>query len=284
MAFSFLTAQGLKIEVTEGVDLESSTFLTGERVTVGSGAGDNLQLGSSSVVSEHLTFIRQPGAKTWEYFTSDRGRTAVDRGNPRTGTVRAGMWFRLGADTRIDVLRAPAPQTEDAGTDPAEKKEIPMAIALPIMGLMMLAFGMILFALNSDSKRSGASLKTAGWFVGRQAIEPSLDVCLNTGIEQSKSLLPVRVSKTAPDALFQEYIIVQDSDPARAGEVYEELTLSIKKDIAKAHFLANEKDYLQAADTLRRLENVLPVGTGKCPILSATRSDLATLEIADRRR
>lgn len=284
MALSFLSAKALKIEVTEGVDLESSVFLTGDRVTVGTGPQDTLRLGSSSVVAEHVTFVRQPGAKNWEYFTTDRGQTTIDKGNPRTGTVRPGMWFRIGADTRIDILTAPAPDLPDQEDAKQEKKEVPLAVALPIMALMVVAFGLIVSMMTSEREVSGSSLRTAAWFVGDAALEPSLDVCLATGYEQSKSQLPVRVARTAPDALFQQYIITRDDDPLTAAEVIDQLTEKVRKIIAEAHLLAHEGAYLDASQQLRRLENVLPVGTGNCPILSAARSDLATLEIQAERR
>ena len=285
MALSFLSAKALRIEVTEGVDLESGVFLTGDRVTIGTGANDSLRLGSGDVVAEHLTLIRQPGAKTWEYFTSDRGRTQVDRGNPRTGTVRAGMWFRLGNDTRLDILRVDAPEnlTPAEGGDDG-KKEVPLTVALPVMALMVVAFALYMVSLNSDNSSTGASLRTAAWFVEDAPLESSLDVCLETGIGQVTQLADTRVERSAPDALFREYVLVHETDPSLAQAIHAELTTMIRKSIAMTHLLTRETRYLDASAELRRLENVLPVGNGNCPILSAARADLAVLEQMGRRR
>lgn len=284
MALSFLSAKALRVEVTEGVDLESGVFLTGEQITVGTAPGDDLRLGAGDVVGEHLTFIRQPGGKGWEYFTSDRGRTTVDRGNPRTGKLRPGMWFSLGNDTRVDILRVPAPENLEESGDAEDKKEIPLAIALPIMGAMLVGVVLFMSSLGSDKGSSGASLRTAGWFVGAVPMKPALDACLTTGVEQSHAIGAVRVALTAPDANFRDYVLTEPDDPTRAAEVSAKLEIQIKKIIAEAHLLAHENRYSDASDTLRRLENVLPVGTGKCPILSAARTDLATLELRGKRR
>lgn len=284
MALSFLSAKALRVEVTQGVDLESGVFLTGDRITVGTAPADDLRLGSGDVVGEHLTFIRQPGAKGWEYFTSDRGRTTVDRGNPRTGTLRPGMWFRLGNDTRVDILRVAAPENLDASEAAEDKKEIPLAIALPIMGAMLVGVVLFMSSLGTDKNSGGAALRTAGWFVGSTPMEPALETCLATGVEQSLTTGKTLVARDAPDALFRDYVLSEPIDAARAGEIRDQLAIQIKKTIAEAHLLAHENRYLDASETLRRLENVLPVGTGNCPILSAARVDLATLELRGTRR
>lgn len=284
MALSFLSPKVLRIEVTEGIDLESGAILTGDRITVGSGPNDTLKLGAANVVAEHLTLIRQPGSKSWEYFTSDRGQSAVDKGNARTGTVRPGMWFRLGTETRLDILRVPAPADLDNSAKTEGKKEIPLTVALPVMAAMMVAFALYIASMGSGSDNNGASLRTAGWFIGATPLDPALDECLETGLQKSLTEAAQRVEQSAPDALFRAYVALQPTDPERALAVRDELAIQLHKMIAQAHFLAHENRHAEASQTLRRMENVLPIGIGNCPILSAARYDLAVLEMQAERR
>lgn len=283
MALSFLTAKVLRAEVTEGIDLESGAFLTGDRITIGTGPGDTLVLGSADIVAEHLTFVRAVGAKTWDYFSSDRGATAVDKGNPRTGTVRPGMWFRLGNDTKLEILSVAALEDLASSKDDAQKSEIPLAVALPIMGLMLIGFMLYILSIG-NSVPTTEGLRTTPWFNGQAAIEPALDECLATGVSQTTENGVVMVERTAPDALFRAFIEAQAISPDAAPAIRDQLAASIRKSIARAHLLAQEGQYLEASQTLRRLENVLPVGLGKCSILSAARSDLAILELRSGRR
>ncbi|MGB3313215.1 MAG: hypothetical protein WBB85_02290, partial [Albidovulum sp.] len=62
-------------------------------------------------------------------------------------------------------------------------------------------------------------------------------------------------------------------------EVKIELSGKVLALIADAHLLLLENKALEASGSLRRLEYVLPVGNGDCPILSAARLDLAILEL-----
>lgn len=281
---SFLSPKALRAEVTEGIDLESEVFLTGDRITIGASPNDTLTLGAGQVVPEHLTLIRQPGAKQWEYFTSDRGQTQVDRGNPRTGTVRPGMWFRLGPETRIDISRAPLPADLLTDADGKEaKKEVPLPVALGIMAVLLVAFGAYVSSMGSSSD-TGASLNTAAWFAGAAPLAPSLDTCLATGAQQAAANGGIRVPPSAPDALFRAHVALNGSDPDRAATLKADLARDIQATFAQAHLLVRESRFFDAADTLRRLENVLPVGTGNCPILSAVRGDLAVLEMQGARR
>jgi len=284
MALSFLAPKVLRVEVTEGVDLESGVILRGDRITVGSGPTDTLRLGAGNVVSEHLTLIRPAGSKNWEYFTSDRGQTAVDKGNSRTGTVRPGMWFRLGNETRVDILRVPAPADMGEEDKTEGKKEVPLTVALPVMAAMLVAFALYLSSFGSTNESSGASLRTAGWFVGATPLEPALDTCLEAGLSPEAASISARVETSAPDALFRAYAGSKGTDPDRAGVIRDELITQVRKLIAETHFLANENRFTEASDILRRLENVLPVGNGNCPILSAARYDLAVLELRGERQ
>lgn len=269
----FLAPKGLRAEVTEGIDLEHGIMLTGQRVTVGSGPGDTLRLGAADVVPGHLTFERRADGKGWEYFTSDRGTTQVDRGNPRTGPVRAGMWLRLGRETRIDLTRAPLPATPAGKSPDAEPASVPMPVALGLMGAM--AAGALFFAVGFGDGGSGPNgLRTTPWVTGAAELAPAIESCL------SETLAPGRaVAAADPASAFWRVMEYRSTDPARAREAEQELVLKVREILASAHFLFREGKDLKASETLRRLENVLPVGVAACPILTASRFDLALLEV-----
>lgn len=284
MALSFLTQKVLRAEVTEGIDLESGTYLTGDRITIGTGPADTLRLGTADIAAEQLTLMRDASGKGWEYFASDRGVTAVDRGNQRTGKVRPGMWFRLGADTRIDILSVPRPAEMAAAPDAGGKQEVPLAVALPVMGVMLIGFLAFMVSLGGDGGSTGGDLRTAAWYSGAAPLEPSLDACLATGLEQAAQSGPVRVAPTEPDALFRAQVAAAATGAANASQLRDELAANVRGIIAKAHLLAREGRNTEASDTLRRLENVLPVDLGECPILSAARFDLAVLDMRGDRQ
>ncbi|MEM8631809.1 MAG: hypothetical protein AAGF74_11265 [Pseudomonadota bacterium] len=268
----------LRAEVIEGIDLESGAYLTGDRLTIGAAADDTLQLGAAGIVPGHLTLERRRDGKGWEYFSSDRGLTEVGRGNPRTGAVRAGLRFRLGPDTHLEILRVPAPDElrKDAGAS-AEKTEVPLWLALPIIAAMLGAFMVFFIAMTQGNDRTSGPLRTQAWYLGDRPLEPAMALCLEAATP------PVgQVPTTAPDATFRRYFAAT-SDPARTATAGE-LTDLIHAGLVRAHLLAKEGLYQEAADELRVFETILPVGDVPCPILQASRSDLAAFQLRARRR
>ena len=262
----------LRVEVTEGIDIESGAFLTGDRITVGTGANDTLCLGAGDITTEHLTLQKQPGGKGWEYFSSDRGVTQIDKGNPRTGTVRPGMWFRLGNETRVDILSVPMPdELKDTGGD-GEKTEVPLAVALPILALMVAGFAAFMMGFGRSGDGEGGGLITTAWYLGSEPVTPYLDVCLETGATPTAG----RVPQSAPDALFRAHSTAAGS---RADEIRDALAERVRTVVIDAHLLVNEGRYLEASQSLRGLERMLPVGEGDCPILGAARTDIAILTL-----
>lgn len=273
---TFLTQKGLRAEVTEGIDLENGITFAGDRISIGSGPDDDLRLGARDVVSGHLTFERQAGGG-WEYFTSDRGVTEVDRGNPRTGKARAGMWFRLGTETRIDLARAAALPATPAASAETEPKRVPLAIAVPAMAVMA---GLAVFAmLGSGSGASGSSgLRTAAYVTGSTGLDPAMDTCLSTPRQLERI-----VAADDPASPFWRFMAFRDSDPSAALLARADLDAAVRETLADAYLLVREKRYLDASRILRRIENVLPVGTARCPIVSASQFDVALLEAAASR-
>jgi len=276
---TFLSPKGLRAEVTEGIDLEYGVTLAGNRVSIGTGPGDDLRLGAGDVVPGHLTFERRDDGG-WDYFTSDLGVTEIDRGNPRTGKVRAGMWFRLGAETRIDLQRcaaAPVPQSEAAGTEGEGPKTVPLALALPLMAAM--AGGALFFMVAAGGgERVQSGLRSAAFVTGSADLEPAIEACLSTPHAPGRA-----VAATDPASPYWRVMAFRDTDPAAARLAQADLVGAVRELLADAFLLARENRYLDASRTLRRMENVLPVGPVSCPILTATRFDLALLEISASR-
>ena len=267
---SLFGPKGLRAEVTEGIDLEQGITLTGDRITIGTGPADDLRLGARDIVPAHLTLQKRLDGKGWEYFTSDRGATLLDKGNPRTGPVRPGMWFRLGAETRIDLQRVPAAVEE--ASESGEKTTVPMPIAIGIMGVICLV-ALAGVAGFGSSKQSGG-LRTAGWYAGTMEMEPALAVCLAQEIP-----VPITLAATDPDAAFWTAKLATDPAGDTATETHRQLTRAIRDNLAEAHLLFQEDKYLEASRALRRLEYVLPLGRAECPILEASRVDVALLEL-----
>lgn len=274
MAFSFLASRVLAAEVTAGIDIESRVILSGERVTIGTGAGDTLRLGAPNVVPGHLTFQRAQGSSGWEYATSDRGHTTVDRGNPRTGLLRPGMWFVLGGATRIEIVRTAGPAGPRDTLKSAESKTVPLTIALPIMALLVAA-SIAVLRLNAGSN-ADEELSTAAWFTGNEPIDGALEACLASGLSPETRALGAAAVAGDQDALFRTALT---APAASAGAATVRLASEVLGIIAESHLLAREGRNLDASFALRRLENVLPVGNGDCPILRAARIDLAILEL-----
>ena len=273
MALSLFAPKVLRAEVVDGIDLEAEVLLTGNRITIGSGSRDDLVLGARHVVESHLTFIRADGSKTWEYFSSDRGQTLVDQGNPRTGTVRPGMWFNLGGETRISIEKIVAPADFIEDTPKGEKKTVPMGVALPLMGLMLLGVAFVTTNLGG-SDRGQNDLATLGLFTGDAPIDPLLDRCIAAGLSPSAQTL-AGGDPNAKDALFRAIL----NQPEASDALRQQLAGEIRNIIAESHLLARENKGIEASRNLRRLENVMPVGSGDCPILRAARFDLAILEM-----
>ncbi len=274
---SFLAPKGLRAEVTEGIDLEQGVSLTGQRITIGSGPQDTLRLGAADIVPAHLTFERRADGKGWDYFTSDRGMTQVDRGNARTGPVRPGMWLRLGRETRIDMARVALPAAPAGETNAdATPATVPVPVAVGILGVLAAAGAFLVFGFGQQS--TGVSLQTTRWVTGAEELAPALEGCLE------ETTLPRRaVAASDPASPFFRVMAYRQTDPARANAAEAELTEKIREILASAHFLSRENKPLEASGTLRRLEYVLPVGVANCPILTASRFDLALLEVRGSR-
>ncbi|MEL6572966.1 MAG: FHA domain-containing protein [Pseudomonadota bacterium] len=257
--------KGFAAEVTEGIDLESRVTLTGDRITLGSGPDDNLRLGAADVMREHLVFLRNDKGR-WEYFTTPSGTTTVDKGNPRTGLVRAGMWFRIGQETKVTLMKADAP----AGQGKNSNGQVPLTIAIPAMlGMTALA---LLFVMGSAETPSINTLQTAQWFTGTD-MTPALDACLAHDLTP-----PTAATTSAIDGPFWAFMADKSSTAAKTT-----LHQSVQNIIAETHILARENKLLEASEALRRIEYVLPLGRHDCPILDAARVDLALLELRGTR-
>lgn len=272
----FLSPKGLRAEVTEGIDLENAVMLTGKRVTVGSGSGDTLRLGAADVVPGHLTFERRADGRGWDYFTSDRGVTQIDKGNPRTGQVRPGMWLRLGRETRIDLSRTALPAAAQREGD-SEPASVPMPVAFGILAAIGLAVAVSAGALGGSGSRD-LSLQTTPLVSGGQVLSAALDVCLATTVRPDRA-----IAASDPASAFWRVMAYRNSDRQRAEAAKTELDAEVRHILAAAHLLHRESKELEASQTLRRLEYVLPVGSADCPILRASRFDLALLEVRGTR-
>ncbi|NNE81503.1 MAG: hypothetical protein HKN18_14645 [Silicimonas sp.] len=274
---NFFGPKGLRAEVTEGIDLEQGVTLTRGRIIVGSGPGDDLRLGAGDVVPGHLTFEKRADGKGWEYFTSDRGQVQIDRGNPRTGMVRAGMWFRLGSETRIDIHRVATPVEVPDTADDDAPKTIPLPLALTIMGAMAAAaLGMVSILTSGGS--SNLSLQTEPYVTGAKDLDPLVATCLEATGAPGRLVAPAD-----PASPFWRVMAYRGQDPAKETLAKGDLTASVRKILAEAYFLSTENKPQEASEALRRLEYVLPVGTARCPILAASRFDVALLEMRGSR-
>lgn len=257
--------KGFAAEVTEGIDLESRVTLAGDRITIGSGSDDDLRLGAADIMREHLVFLRNDKGR-WEYFTSPSGATSVDKGNPRTGLVRAGMWFRIGQETKVTLMKADAP----AGQAKDSSGQVPLTIAIPAMlGMTALA---LLFVMGSGEAPTNNTLQTTPWFSGAD-MTPALDACLAHELTP-----PAAATTSAIDGPFWAYMADKSSTDAKTT-----LHQSLQNIIAETHILARENKPLEASQALRRIEYVLPLGRHACPILDAARVDLALLELRGTR-
>ncbi len=274
---SFLGPKGLRAEVTEGIDLEQGVTLAGPRITIGSGPNDTLRLGAADIVPGHLTFERRSDGSGWDYFSSDRGITQTDKGNPRTGPVRPGMWIRLGRETRIDLVRAALPATPAGETSDEVPTTVPMPVALGLLGALGVA-ALVFIANSSDTGGSGIRLQTTDWVTGTESLTPAIETCLQTTDTPGRA-----VAATDPANTFWQAVSFRQTDPARAARAQTDLTDEISKILASAHLLSRENRDLEASATLRRLEYVLPVDAADCPILTASQFDLAVLELLGSR-
>ena len=274
---SFLAPKGLRAEVTEGIDLENAVMLSGQRVTVGSGPGDTLRLGAADIVPGHLTFERRADGRGWDYFTSDRGVTQIDKGNPRTGQVRAGMWLRLGRETRVDLSRAPLPAaSEGEKVDQGEPATVPMPIALGILGAIV--FGAFVASGGLGGASDQRTYRTAQWAAGAGDLDSALDACLSKSVSLNRA-----VAASDPASAFWRVMTLRNTDASAAKTARGDLQSEIQEILADAHLLSLENNDLAASQTLRRLEYVLPVGSENCPILTASRFDLALMEVRGSR-
>ncbi len=276
---NILAPKGLRAEVTEGIDLEQSVLLTGARVTIGSGPDDDLRLGAADVVQGHLTLERRADGTGWDYFASDRGVTTVEGGNPRTGQVRPGMTIGLGRETQISLLRTTLPPTESRTQDDSVPTTVPLPTALALLGGLAVVAFVALTALGGGSGQgSGLSLRTTALVTAPRAVEEALETCLETDRSPRRA-----VAADDPAYAFWQTIAHRETDPTRANLASGELAAEIRELLTDAHLLAREGRPLEASATLRRLEYVLPLGASPCPILTASRFDLALLELRGSR-
>jgi hypothetical protein len=265
-------AKTFRIEVVDGIDIESHIVLTGDKVTVGTGPQDNLRLGEADVLPAQLTFQRR--GEVWDYFVSDRGRTEVSKGHPRAGAVAAGQEFRLGASARLVVKRTDAPVV--AGAD--GKKTIPIAIALPLLALIVLGAFAVTTALRGSDGGGSGGLATTRWFTGAEPLDAALDECLTVVVAGDA----MAVTREAPDWAFRAWARAADKAGPDATDARARLLARIDESITEAHFLRDAGQSGAASDVYRRIENAIPLGNRPCPILAATRRDLAVLEMMDR--
>ncbi|MEE4120459.1 MAG: hypothetical protein V2I65_15765 [Paracoccaceae bacterium] len=269
-----LKQKGIKAEVVEGVDLEEAVFLTGERVSVGSGPDDTLRLGGARIVPGHVVFARAENGRGWEYFTSGAGEVEISSGNPRTGPAKPGLTFRLGADTVLKLTREALP-AELLETGEEENKEIPLMIALPIMAAVAIGFGVYVNALTSGGQTEATGLRTAPWLTDLPAYGRALDVCLQAADADTAQ----RVPAGAPDAAFRAYSAAAAA--GREGDLPDlrlALGRQVRSLIVDAHLLAEEGNFAAAAETLRRVPPMLPTGNETCPINTAARADFSVFQ------
>ena len=73
-----------------------------------------------------------------------------------------------------------------------------------------------------------------------------------------------------------------DKTGADAMSARATLLAQIDEAITQAHFLRDAGGAGDASAVYRRIENVIPLGNRACPILAATRRDLAVLQMMDR--
>jgi len=266
--------KGLRIEVVDGIDIESGVTLSGDKVTIGTGPGDTLRLGEADVVPAQVTLQRK-GAD-WDYFVSDRGRTVISRGHPRAGRLAPGQEFRLGGSARLVVKRTDAPPPAATGTP--EKTTIPLAIVLPVLALIVLGVFALMTALRREDSVAPL-LATTRWFTKAEPLDAALDTCLAA----ADPLDGVPVARTAPDWAFRSWAAAADKAAPAALAARADLLATVEDAIARAHFLHDAGENAQASELYRRIEYAIPLGTRSCPILAATRRDLAVLELMGNR-
>ena len=267
-------AKAFRVEVIDGVDLEEAIFLTGERVTIGSGPDDSLTLGGARIVASHVVFAKAENGKGWEYFTSGAGEVDISSGNPRTGPVKAGVTMTLGPDTVIKITREALPEElQDAAED--EKKEIPLAVALPVMAVFVVGFVIYIQILMGGGGDGGPAFRTQTWLTNLPSYGRALDICLEAAGPETVA----RVPAGAPDAAFRAYAaaVVQGAE-ADLPELRLALGRQVRSEIVDAHLLVREGRFAEAADTLQAVPAMLPTGQAACPINSAARADFSVLD------
>jgi hypothetical protein len=266
--------KGLRIEVVDGIDIESGVTLSGDKVTIGTGESDTLRLGEADVVPAQVTLQRK--GSDWDYFVSDRGRTVISRGHPRAGRLAAGQEFRLGGSARLVVKRTDAAPPAAAGAP--EKTTIPLVIVLPVLALIVLGVFAAMSALRRE-ETAGPLLATSRWFTRAEPLDAALDACLAVAGTQDG----VPVARTAPDWAFRSWAAAPDKTAPEAQAARADLLAFVEDAIARAHFLHDAGENAEASELYRRIEYAIPLGTRSCPILAATRRDLAVLELMGNR-
>lgn len=265
------------LEVTQGIDIEKKTYLNGTRVTIGSGDSDTLHIGASDVCQGHLVFQRPNSRSDWEYQSSDAGLTQVRRGNPRSGKLRAGQSFQIGATTRISVRRiaTPADLKEQAGGD--GKTELPLYAALAAIALISFAG---VFAANAmtggDRSALSEASETHRWFEAPTTFTPELKECLASA---EASWRVERIPMSEPDALFHSWLESRLIADGRETMFFEKLRKELGQAVVKAQILIQGGDRRGGAEALREIENRLPISAQDCPITRAARADIAALEL-----
>lgn len=266
-----------RIEVVDGIDIESALTLTGDRMSVGTGPGDDLRLGEADVVAAQVVFQRKAG--DWEYAVSDRGTTIVSGGHPRTGKLRAAQELRLGGVARLVVRRVAAPVEAPAGGTAGQgaTPSVPLGIALPVLGLIVVGAFLVAGQLQRDGQ-SAPLLASTRWFAQDEPLEPAVDRCLAA----SEGLEDIPVGRNAPDWAFREWLRAADPAAPAARAARAALIDETRDSITRAHFLHLDGRNAEASAIFRRLEYVIPMGSRECPILAAARRDLAILQMMAR--
>jgi hypothetical protein len=125
----------------------------------------------------------------------------------------------------------------------------------------------------SGSASSRTTLQTVPWVTGESNLSAALETCLSTTIVPTRA-----INQNDPASPFWRVMSFRNTNPVEAKVAQSDLDRRVREILTNAHLLRGENKALEASQALRRLEYVLPVGTADCPILTASRFDLALLE------
>lgn len=272
MLKNLLTPKVLCVEVIRGLDIEQIIPLVGDRVTIGTAASDTLRLTDDTVEDCHIVFQKAEGKSGWEYYSGDHARTAVDRGNPRVGRVRAGMEFSIGEFTGLRVVKTIAKGREFTCDDAASPKEVPLAVAVPLMALFGAAAVFAMAFASGPSGGGSPSLYSSYWYHAPDEFKPFMDACLaDADPAQHARIVPAN----APSASFQRWI---SSDESAASTYRDRLADELRNHTVAAHLLWREDAHDAAKESLTRLLRAMPLDPEICPLVEAVLEDIATIE------